>query len=103
MGSSKGWIESWQLHHPRNQRDFLVWLSVTRSFLGARHGAWDGKYRKVKWGPFFSELTRTLTVTVQRPNVRSTVKLRRRLRVERLDGFSGTVSFDGVNRAISIR
>ena len=52
-------------------------------------GRWDQGSRKVKWGPFFENLSRTVTV-----ETRGTVG---RLRIRE---FSGTVSLDGVNYPI---
>jgi len=58
-------------------------------------GVWDDVHRKVKWGPFFENLSRTVTLTV------SGATGNRRLDDFSLDGFCGTVSFDGVNRPIA--
>lgn len=65
-------------------------------------GKWDAQHRKVKWGPFFDDLSRTFTFSVHR--IRSAVRsdARRSAGRERFDGFSGTVSFDGVNHPIVI-
>jgi hypothetical protein len=66
-------------------------------------GAWDDVHRKIKWGPFFDDLTRTVTFQV-RPAVESGGGKTRTLRGgPRLKGVSGTVSFDGVNHAIEVR
>jgi hypothetical protein len=66
-------------------------------------GAWDDVHRKIKWGPFFDDLTRTVTFQV-RPAVESGGGKTRTLRGgPRLRGVSGTVSFDGVNHAIEVR
>ena len=53
------------------------------------NGAWDGLSRKVKWGPFLDDLSRTVTL-----EARGTAE------VTRLRELSGTVSFDGVNHPI---
>ena len=49
-------------------------------------GAWDQRHRKVKWGPFFENLSRTVSLTVTWP-------------AEKLktDGLTGAVT-DGVVR-----
>ncbi|MGB2986171.1 MAG: dockerin type I repeat-containing protein [Phycisphaerae bacterium] len=52
-------------------------------------GAWDGQTRKVKWGPFLEDLSRTVTFEARGP-----------ADVRRAGGLSGTVSFDGVNYPI---
>ncbi len=52
-------------------------------------GQWDGVHRKVKWGPFFTDLSRTVTFTAR--------ALRRPAPIE---GFWGTVSIDGINERI---
>lgn len=52
-------------------------------------GKWDRLHGKVKWGPFFGDLPRTVTVTVNGS-----------LRRVREHGFTGTVSFDGNNYPI---
>ena len=54
-------------------------------------GQWDAIHRKVKWGPFFNQLSRTVTFTAHP-----------RTPQPRLADFSGTVSFDGLNRPIEI-
>ena len=52
-------------------------------------GQWDAVHRKVKWGPFFEDLSRTVTFTAR--------ALRRPAPI---DGFHGTVSIDGINELI---
>ncbi len=52
-------------------------------------GQWDAVHRKVKWGPFFDDLSRELTFTV-RPLMNGVST----------DDFFGTVSIDGINRRI---
>ncbi len=65
-------------------------------------GQWDDVNRKVKWGPLFDSLSRALTIELQR--VASSND-----RPPSLGGgkdpvnFSGTVSFDGVNRPVAVR
>jgi hypothetical protein len=53
-------------------------------------GQWDERHRKVKWGPYFDNLSRTVTITA-RPSADQVPR----------EGFSGMVSFDGVNRSIA--
>ena len=55
-------------------------------------GAWDGRHRKVKWGPFLEEMSRTVTLNVSG----SAAKIRP-------GDFSGTVSVDGVNHPIAVQ
>ena len=59
-------------------------------------GEWDNENRKVKWGPFFDDVSRMVIVRAQR---RLSEK---QTRTAGLDAFSGTVSFDGVNRPIRV-
>jgi len=54
-------------------------------------GQWDEVYRKVKWGPFLDNLSRTVTVSMQ-PVTPSALYL----------GFAGTVSFDGTNHDVGL-
>ncbi|MGB2985242.1 MAG: hypothetical protein WBE26_05110, partial [Phycisphaerae bacterium] len=54
-------------------------------------GEWDGLHRKVKWGPFFQDLSRTVTFKARGLMVKA-----------QGDGFSGIVSFDGVNYPVAI-
>ncbi len=54
-------------------------------------GEWDRLHGKVKWGPFFGDLPRTVSVTVSRS-----------LRRVQEHGFTGTVSFDGKNYPITM-
>ncbi|MFQ5591860.1 MAG: Kazal-type serine protease inhibitor family protein [Phycisphaerae bacterium] len=65
-------------------------------------GHWDGLHRKVKWGPFLENPSRTVSFSARRLPVVSTAKARRVRGERRLEGFVGTVSFDGVNQAVSI-
>jgi len=52
-------------------------------------GQWDPIHRKVKWGPFFEDLSRTVTLEV-----------RSLARPAPFEGFWGTVSIDGINQRI---
>ena len=54
-------------------------------------GNWDRLHRKVKWGPFFGDQPRTVTVKVD--------GVRRRVHQH---GLTGTVSFDGKDYPITI-
>ncbi len=75
------------------------WVVTTMS----DDGAWDAAHRKIKWGPFFDDLSRTVMFQV-RPAVESDGGKPRTLRGGlRSIGLSGTVSFDGVNHAIAVR
>ncbi len=66
-------------------------------------GLWDDANRKVKWGPFFESLSRTVTFEIA-PFGPPRGGKRDRLRLfEPLSRMVGTVSFDGVNEPISIR
>jgi hypothetical protein len=66
-------------------------------------GAWDAAHRKIKWGPFFDDLSRTVMFQI-RPALDleggKTWVLRGG---PRSIGLSGTVSFDGVNYPIAVR
>jgi len=66
-------------------------------------GEWDEFNRKVKWGPFFEDLSRTVTFKVRR--LADTGRLAARGLKTRVhpDSFTGTVSFDGVNHTITVR
>jgi hypothetical protein len=61
-------------------------------------GVWDELHRKVKWGPFFDNLSRT--VEFEADGVRKGRGLRGGHRIR---GISGAVSFDGVNEPLRIR
>jgi hypothetical protein len=66
-------------------------------------GAWDAAHRKIKWGPFFDDLSRTVMFQV-RPAVELEGGKTRVLRGgPRSIGLSGTVSFDGVNHPLTVR
>jgi hypothetical protein len=66
-------------------------------------GEWDDSNRKVKWGPFFDDLSRTVTFQARR--VLDTGRFAARGPKARVDrsGFTGTVSFDGINHMITMR
>ena len=55
-------------------------------------GLWDELHRKIKWGPFFDNLSRTVTF-----------KVRRTASHLQQGGFEGNVSFDGVNSPIAVK
>lgn len=55
-------------------------------------GTWDSVNRKVKWGPFFESLSRTVTFALEGTSGKLWA-----------GGFSGTVSFDGYNEPVIIR
>jgi len=52
-------------------------------------GVWDDINRKVKWGPFFEDLSRMVRFSVRSITPKPT-----------LEGFAGTVSFDGFNEPV---
>ena len=52
-------------------------------------GRWDDINRKVKWGPFFDDLNRVVRFSARSANQKAT-----------LEGFAGTVSFDGFNEPV---
>ncbi len=52
-------------------------------------GHWDDINRKVKWGPFFDDLTRVVRFSARSAGSKAT-----------FDGFAGTVSFDGFNEPV---
>ena len=64
-------------------------------------GEWDGLNRKVKWGPFMTDLSRRVTFTVRGSDKLPSASGRLTGQA-RLDGFSGTVSFDGANQPITV-
>jgi hypothetical protein len=66
-------------------------------------GLWDEAHRKVKWGPFFESLSRTVTFEVSPIGPPRGVKTGRLRGFEPLSRISGTVSFDGVNESIGLR
>jgi hypothetical protein len=65
-------------------------------------GKWDALHRKVKWGPFMDNLSRTVTFTARRRTTLPIAKARAVRGAQRREGFSGTVSFDGVNYPIAV-
>jgi len=52
-------------------------------------GSWDDINRKVKWGPFFNDLTRVVRFGARGQGPKAS-----------LEGFAGTVSFDGFNEPV---
>jgi len=52
-------------------------------------GHWDDIHRKVKWGPFFNDLSRVVRFRARAVRPKAS-----------LTGFRGTVSFDGFNEPI---
>ena len=71
-------------------------------------GNWDEVNQKVKWGPYFDPLSRTITVTLTRSTPRDRTAMDRGLGTPRPErplwrGFIGTVSFDGLTQPIRIR
>ncbi len=65
------------------------------------NGLWDDVHRKVKWGPYFDDLSRTVTFQLRREaEGGKRTSLRPSLRPI---GLSGTVSFDGANRPIIVK
>jgi len=72
-------------------------------------GRWDAARRKVKWGPFLDDQSRTVSFEVRRyfgrdmRKNRGTTEGSASVDVPSLAGFEGTVSFDGENFAIDIR
>ena len=65
-------------------------------------GQWDEIHRKVKWGPFSEELSRTVTLTVRRLTDERRLTARGRKARVLPHGISGMVSYDGVNYPIAI-
>lgn len=63
-------------------------------------GAWDELHRKIKWGPFYDDDARSVTFGVRGPAVRLPAVINRVTAAVLPKGFSGTVSFDGVNHPI---
>jgi len=52
-------------------------------------GQWDDINRKVKWGPFFDDLSRMVRFSARSTGPKAS-----------LEGFAGTVSFDGFNKPV---
>ncbi len=66
-------------------------------------GKWDETHRKVKWGPFYDDLTRRITLQA-RSTAASTIRPTRISSGEPVVGrFSGTISFDGHNEPIVVK
>jgi hypothetical protein len=66
-------------------------------------GRWDEAHNKVKWGPYFDALSRTVTFEARRMVPPRSVRFTRLVPIGRSTDLTGTVSFDGVNQPISIR
>jgi hypothetical protein len=66
-------------------------------------GSWDAAHRKIKWGPFFDDLSRTVMFQVRPVMGLEGGKTRALRGGPRSIGLSGTVSFDGVNRPLTVR
>ena len=66
-------------------------------------GEWDETNRKVKWGPYFEDTSRTVFVTAQKTLRKVGLSKRSATTENRLRGFHGTVSFDGVNEPVTVR
>ncbi len=52
-------------------------------------GTWDASHQEIKWGPFFDDLTRVVRFSARSAGSKAT-----------LEGFAGTVSFDGFNEPV---
>lgn len=65
-------------------------------------GGWDAAHGKVKWGPFFDNLSRSVTFNIALGAGRGVSKTRGRMRSTQPIGFTGTVSFDGLNHPIIV-
>lgn len=63
-------------------------------------GEWDEIHRKIKWGPFFEKLSRTISFKISAAMSKIIAKTNRTMDRLRMAGFSGTVSFDGLNHPI---
>lgn len=59
-------------------------------------GQWDAQNRKVKWGPFFSDLSRRVTVSARWISEKPSIRNLRSAGVPDLAALSGSVSFDGL-------
>jgi hypothetical protein len=65
-------------------------------------GAFDAEHGKIKWGPFFDDAVRTLTVSLQPKLGRTAGKSRMITSAQKLS-LRGTVSFDGVDYPLVTR
>jgi len=65
-------------------------------------GAWDESHGKIKWGPYLDNVSRTVTFSASPTVVKGTSPNRSLRSTAPHAGFSGTVSFDGINRPIEI-
>jgi hypothetical protein len=62
-------------------------------------GVFDGNNRKVKWGPFFDDTSRTVGFEASGP-AKGVPTRSKTNRGDRTNRWTGTLSIDGVNRAI---
>lgn len=65
-------------------------------------GGWDALNRKIKWGPVFDNLSRTVTVEVVRVGSHVGGDARSLSVGRDTRAFTGTVSFDGVNSRVRV-
>jgi len=65
-------------------------------------GVWDPVLRKVKWGPYFDDAARSVTVFLRRQSPPTDAKTRDSRRPFPVHQLTGTVSFDGWNHPIAI-
>ncbi len=66
-------------------------------------GTWDAGYRKIKWGPFFEDPAAYVVFKANRTTEKSVRQSPRNAPATIIDGFIGTVSYDGVNHPITIK
>jgi len=66
-------------------------------------GKWDEVHQKVKWGPFHDRLTRTVTLELRQKVSSVLSETGDVARAPEAIELAGTVSFDGVNRPITVR
>jgi len=66
------------------------------------NGSWDGERRKIKWGPFTDNLSRTVTFSVAPTRTKGSNTHRSLRDATSGIGFTGTVSFDGINQPIGV-
>ncbi len=64
-------------------------------------GVWDSQMRKVRWGPFFGQMSRTLSFDALSPQHELRIKGDRDGAEAVRGGFTGTISVDGVNHSIA--
>jgi hypothetical protein len=65
-------------------------------------GEWDELNRKAKWGPFYQDLSRTVTLKARLTTSSLITSTRQRAHERPLGSVSGAVSFDGINQPITI-